>query len=84
MGNKRKEECRIVSQEELLDGIYSMWLQTEEIAEEAMPGQFLSLYSRDGSRILPRPISICEINREKKQIRLVYRVAGKGTEEFSR
>ena len=43
------------------------------------PGQFLSLYTRDGSKLLPRPISICEIDREKRRIRLVYRVTGKGT-----
>ena len=33
--------------------------------------------------MLPRPISICEIDKEKRALRLVYRVAGKGTEEFS-
>jgi dihydroorotate dehydrogenase electron transfer subunit len=32
---------------------------------------------------LPRPISICEIDAETKALRLVYRVVGKGTEEFS-
>ena len=52
----------------------------------AKPGQFLSLYTRDGSKLLPRPISICEIDRENGRIRLVYRVTGKntGTEAFSR
>ena len=33
--------------------------------------------------LLPRPISICEIDRKDGALRLVYRVAGKGTEEFS-
>mgnify|MGYP000579832320 FL=1 len=42
------------------------------------------MYCRDNSRILPRPISICEIDREKGALRIVYRVAGKGTDEFSR
>ena len=63
-----------------------MWLQADKIAQNAKPGQFLSLYSRNGSRLLPRPISICEIDKVKGRIRLVYRVTGKGTgtEEFSR
>ena len=61
-----------------------MWLQTEQIAEAAVAGQFLSIYSRDESRMLPRPISICELDRKKGSVRIVYRVAGKGTEEFSR
>ena len=56
------------------------------MAANAKPGQFLSLYTRDGSKLLPRPISICEIDRENGRIRLVYRVTGKGTgtEAFSR
>lgn len=63
-----------------------MWLQADRMAEAARPGQFLSLYTRNGSKLLPRPISICEIDRENGRIRLVYRVTGKntGTEEFSR
>ena len=32
---------------------------------------------------MPRPISICEADKEKEQLRIVYRVAGKGTAEFS-
>lgn len=60
-----------------------MWLQTEQVAGEAKPGQFINLYCQDGSRLLPRPISICEVNKEAKQLRIVYRVAGKGTSEFS-
>ena len=80
---KYKETAVIKEQRELATGIYSMWLQAERIAGEAVPGQFLSVYSRDESRMLPRPISICEINREQGALRLVYRIAGKGTLEFS-
>ena len=43
----------------------------------------MDLYSRDGSRLLPRPISLCGVDRENGALRLVYRVAGAGTEEFS-
>lgn len=86
MSEKTKESLKIVSQEKIGNGIYSMWLQADHMAEKARPGQFLSLYTRDGSKLLPRPISICEIDREQGRIRLVYRVTGKGTgtEAFSR
>lgn len=86
MSEKTKESCRIISQECIGTDIYSMWLSTEKIAGNAVPGQFVSLYSRNGSKLLPRPISICEIKKEQNSIRLVYRVTGKntGTEEFSR
>lgn len=80
---KYKESVTVIEQEKITSEIYSLWIQTGQIAGEAKPGQFLSLYSRDESRMLPRPVSICEIDREKGRIRMVYRVCGKGTEEFS-
>lgn len=81
---KYKETAVITEQKEIAADIYSMWLQTGEIAREAVPGQFLSVYSRDESRMLPRPISICEVDKKLGRIRLVYRIAGKGTTEFAR
>jgi len=73
----------IAEQRVIATDIYSMWLKTDKIAGDAVPGQFLSVYSKDESRMLPRPISICEVDKEKGRLRLVYRIAGKGTAEFS-
>jgi len=80
---REKELCKIICQEEIAKDIYSMWLATPKIANEALAGQFISLYSNDSSRLLPRPISICEIDKENGQIRVVYRIAGAGTAEFA-
>ena len=82
---KKKENALVISQEMLAPDIYSMWLQTEA-ASEAKPGQFISMYTNDGSKLLPRPISICEIDRAAGRLRVVYRVTGKdtGTEQFSK
>ena len=83
MAKMKKEIGKVVSQESIADGIFSMWIETET-AKCARCGQFLSMYTNDSGRLLPRPISICEIDREKNRLRMVYRVAGKGTEEFSK
>ena len=82
---KKKENALVISQEMLAPDIYSMWLQTEA-ASEAKPGQFISMFTNDGSKLLPRPISICEIDRAAGRLRVVYRVTGKdtGTEQFSK
>ena len=82
---KKKENARVISQEMLAPDIYSMWLQTEA-ASEAKPGQFIFVYTNDGSKLLPRPISICEIDKAAGRLRIVYRVTGKdtGTEQFSK
>ena len=73
----------IISQEEIAPAIYSLWIKTDKIAQYAKAGQFISMYCEDGSRLLPRPISICEIDKEDGALHLVYRIAGAGTEEFS-
>ena len=43
MPGKWKETAKIVGQTKIGKGIYSMWLQTEEIAGHAVPGQFISV-----------------------------------------
>ena len=81
---RAKELCQIISQENIATDIFSMWIASETIAGEAIAGQFVSLYCADKSRLLPRPISICEIDKSKGAIRLVYRIAGAGTDEFAK
>lgn len=80
-----KIQCsaKVMRTEQLADGIFSMWLLAPEIAGQAAPGQFISLYCDDGDRLLPRPISLCEIDKNAGQLRIVYRVVGAGTKEFS-
>lgn len=80
---KVKLTAKVVSQEALTDDICSMWIQADEIAKAAKPGQFISVYTKDKSKVLPRPISLCEIDKEQGRLRIVYRVVGAGTKEFS-
>ena len=81
---KIKMTANIIRQEMIGTDIFSMIIQAKEIAVQAKPGQFVDLYSADGSKLLPRPISLCEIDRVAGTLRLVYRIAGKGTAEFSK
>lgn len=84
MAEKYRERAVVLSQEQIASQIFSMWLETEQIARAAKPGQFLSIYCGDSGRILPRPISICEADAGRGAVRIVYRTAGAGTAEFSR
>ena len=63
---------------EIAENIFDMWIETK-LAAEAHPGQFIGVFPKNKSTILPRPISICETDRETGRLRLVYRAAGKGT-----
>ncbi len=82
MSQKKKVTATVISQQEIATDIYEMWLETG-LAASAKPGQFLCLYTGDGGKLLPRPISICEVDAERKGLRIVYRVAGAGTKEFA-
>lgn len=83
MSEKWMGQAVVLRKEWLAEGIVSLLLSTDRIAAGARAGQFLSLYCKDGSRMLPRPISICEIDKSAGTVRLVFRIAGAGTKEFA-
>ena len=63
----KKETAKILSQNKIADGIYSMWIETTA-AKEAKPGRFIDVYVNDDSKLLPRPISICEVKDDSLRI----------------
>ena len=82
MMEKKKEWGTVLSQKEMAPDIFDMWIRTS-LAVSARPGQFIAVYPQAESTLLPRPISICETDREGERLRIVYRIAGKGTREFA-
>jgi dihydroorotate dehydrogenase electron transfer subunit len=81
---KVKVWAEVVSQKKIGTDVFDLTLLAPEVAKDAVAGQFVSVYSGDGAHILPRPISLCGIDKTAGTVRLVYRVVGYGTEEFSR
>jgi len=82
MSKPKKEQAKVIRQDKIATDIFSMIIETS-IAMDAKPGQFISIYTKDASKLLPRPISICEIDGERGSLRIVYRVMGEGTAQFS-
>lgn len=80
----KKVRATVISQSQIGNDIFDMVLHVGDMAKMARPGQFLSMYSNDSARLLPRPISICAIRGEEGTLRVVYRAVGEGTREFSR
>ncbi len=74
----------VIKNELLATGIHDMLLECQEIAAQAVAGQFINIYCNDNSRLLPRPISICDTDAKNCIIRIVFRIAGEGTKEFSK
>ena len=83
MQDKQYKKVYIMSHKNLTGDIWSMWLDVGEMAQHCKAGQFINIYCEEGTRMLPRPISICEVAKLTKAIRIVYRVAGEGTKELS-
>ena len=79
---KKKITATVLSQKEIAPRIFDMWIATE-LAACAKAGQFIGVYPKDRSTLLPRPISICQVSDKKDALRIVYRIAGQGTAEFS-
>lgn len=80
---RQKETATVMRNEEIAPGIFSTVLKCEA-SKYATPGQFIGVYPGDGAHLLMRPISICETRPEEGTLRIAYRVAGSGTDEFSR
>ncbi|MCQ2521887.1 MAG: dihydroorotate dehydrogenase electron transfer subunit [Lachnospiraceae bacterium] len=79
---KEKQTAVVVKQEKLTEGVYSLVIKAP-MAGQARPGQFVAVFPKDKSHLLGRPISICDADPAAETLRLVYRVAGNGTAEFS-
>ena len=53
----RIERATIISQEELYENTYLMWLSSPRVAKSASPGRFVMIHCGDADEpLLPRPM----------------------------
>lgn len=71
----------IIEKTSLAKEVFSYVIHCPEIADVAEMGQFVNVFIK--GHTLRRPISICEIDKEKGNIRIVFEVRGHGTKEIS-
>ncbi|OFI49363.1 dihydroorotate dehydrogenase electron transfer subunit [Floricoccus tropicus] len=74
-----KENLKIVSQEQIAPRIFEMKMTGKMVSDMNVPGQFLNMKVPDASKVLRRPISIAEIDKENNTCSIIYRVEGGGT-----
>ena len=53
MVRKKKVKAVIVSQKQIAEQIYDLWLETE-LAQDARAGQFVAVYPHNAATLLPR------------------------------
>ena len=77
----------IIAQERICPDHYKLVINAPQVAKEAQPGQFIHLkganLENQTDPLLRRPISFNEIDRDKGQISIIYRVIGRGTKLLS-
>ena len=78
--------ARILSHDALPSDHFLLTLDAPRMARAARPGQFVMLQARPGiDPLLRRPMSICRVaGAPKRQVEILYKVTGHGTEMLSR
>lgn len=72
---------KIIRAENLTPQIYLMEIEAERVARHCLPGQFLIVRSREDSERIP--LTICDYNREKGTVVIVFQVIGGSTLEMA-
>ncbi len=67
----------VISNDEVMPGVYLIWLESTDIEPAAQPGQFVMV--RCGDYLLPRPLSIHRRTDKGDKLALLFTVMGKGT-----
>lgn len=72
--------AEVIEQNEVIRGYFRLILAAPEVAVAARPGQFLHVScGKTYDPLLRRPVSIHAVDRQKGEVSLLYRVAGRGT-----
>jgi dihydroorotate dehydrogenase electron transfer subunit len=72
------EECKVLSNIEIVDGIYKLHVSG---SFNLKPGQFFMLSAWGGQMLLPRPISVHDV--DDNGVYFLYQTKGKGTKILS-
>ncbi|MDE5932488.1 MAG: sulfide/dihydroorotate dehydrogenase-like FAD/NAD-binding protein [Lachnospiraceae bacterium] len=72
---------KILQAEELTTNIYLMVVEAKRVAKSCQPGQFIIVrMDEDGERI---PLTICDYDREKGTVTIVFQIVAAATQKMS-
>ncbi len=72
-------QAKLLENENIFPSVYKQKLYVGDFANDVLPMQFCSIYVGKGDMILPRPISIFNVDKENGTIEIVFFTIGKGT-----
>ena len=72
---------KILEAKELTTNIYLMEVEAKRVAASALPGQFVIVRTDEKSERIP--LTICDYDREKGTVTIVFQIVGAGTQMMS-
>ncbi|MGQ1946615.1 dihydroorotate dehydrogenase electron transfer subunit [Geofilum sp. OHC36d9] len=81
---KYQHDFTVVDNERQTHDFVVLTLQASQILPEILPGQFAEVLAPHPQAYLRRPLSIHDVDYEKKQIKLLIQEVGKGTESLTK
>ncbi|WP_137789718.1 dihydroorotate dehydrogenase electron transfer subunit [Bacillus sp. E(2018)] len=80
----KKHLLNITSNVEIARNIFEMKLTGPGVGSITTPGQFLHVsVGNQSSKLLRRPLSICDVDLAREEVTLLYRAQGEGTKQLS-
>ncbi len=73
---------KVVSKRYLVSNIVSMDIEAPLVAEKAMPGEFLIVKKDEFAERIP--LTICDYDRDKGTVNIIFQVVGKSTEDMEK
>jgi dihydroorotate dehydrogenase electron transfer subunit len=81
----KTEKMEIISNKKIADNIFELVIKGELTNEVKGPGQFFHVKVGEGSvPLLRRPISLCHVDRNRKEVSMIYRADGEGTRQLAK
>ena len=73
---------KIISTNEIMPGVYLLWLESPPIAAAAQPGQFVMLQCGKDN-LLRRPFSVHNVDDNRDSLAVLFSIVGRGTRWLS-
>lgn len=83
MTKKTLVKGKLLKNENIAPNIFKQTIFVGDVTNDILPMQFCSIYTGKGEMILPRPISIFNVDKDQKTIEIVFFTFGKGTTSLS-
>ncbi|WP_302441900.1 dihydroorotate dehydrogenase electron transfer subunit [Colibacter massiliensis] len=78
------EEAAVTANGPVTDTVYKLDCRAPQVAAAALPGQFVNIALTGRNTFLRRPFGIAGVSAKAREITIIYRIVGTGTENMAK